>query len=295
MKYFSTKFTVKTADEVILQASRELIADIACECGYEAFVDTEDGVEGYVQVDEYDEPRLKEAMEGFPIEGVGIEFETEAVEDQNWNQTWEQEEGFAPIDIDGDIIIYDALHTDPSTLSDHAVLIGIEAQNAFGTGTHETTRMMVSSLNSMNLEGKRLLDCGCGTGILGITALMRGAGEVVAYDIDEWSVNNTRHNAELNGVGDKITVYEGDAHVISHISGFFDIVVANINRNILLADMHAFREVMSGKSVLLLSGFYGEDVPLLVEKAESLGMKLVSKRNEGDWHCLEFVSVEFVM
>src|SRR3712207_2646095 len=115
---------------------------------------------------------------------------------------------------------------------------------SFGTGTHETTRMILAQLLKTSLEGKRVLDCGCGTGILGIAASKLGAEDVVAYDIDEWSVKNTEHNAVLNGVNN-LSVVEGDASVLSHVSGMFDIVLANINRNILLSDMSKFKEVMS--------------------------------------------------
>jgi ribosomal protein L11 methyltransferase len=148
--------------------------------------------------------------------------------------------------------------------------------------------MIVGTLLDMDLKDKRVLDCGCGTGILAITALKCGAVDAVAYDIDEWSADNTRHNAEINGVADKIEVFEGNANVLSHISGVFDFVLANINRNILLADMPAFKEVMANGGTLILSGFYEEDVPLLVEKAESLGLNLKEKKEEGEWRMLYF-------
>ena len=139
----------------------------------------------------------------------------------------------------------------------------------------------------MNLNQKRVLDCGCGTGILGIAAMKMGAKEVVGYDIDEWSVENTRHNAELNQV-ENLNVYLGNSAVLNHVSGLFDLVVANINRNILLADMAIFREVMAPGATMILSGFYEKDVPLLVEKAENLGLRLSDKRVEAEWTCLIF-------
>lgn len=282
MKYFSTHFAIKCDDEALMQTSREILAAIAGECGYETFMDTEDGVEGYVQVDMYDEPLLKEMLTDFPVEDVEITFTTEEVEDQDWNETWEQEQGFEPIEIDGKLVVYDVLHTDAADL-DAPLLIGIHARNAFGTGTHETTRMMLSSLVNMPLEGKRVLDCGCGTGILAISALKCGAKEGVGYDIDEWSVENTRHNAELNGVGESIHVLEGDSKVLSHVDGVFDVVVANIFREVLLADMEHFKEVMNHNATLLLSGFYEEDAPLLIEKAEQLGMKHEKTITDGEW------------
>ena len=151
---------------------------------------------------------------------------------RNWNEQWENE-GFEPIVIDGRCIIHDTKHPAGDKAPDSPTLdITIEARQAFGTGTHETTRMIVGELLKMDLKGKRILDCGCGTGILGIVASKCGASEIVAYDIDEWSVENARHNAKLNGVKN-MEVLEGDRNVLSHVSGVFDVVLANINRNIL--------------------------------------------------------------
>ena len=285
MKYLVSHFTIQCADCDFMQPAREITAALAGECGYETFLDTDNGVDGYVQVDFYHEPAIREALEDFPMEGVTVTFETEEVEDKDWNETWEQEEGFAPINIGDRLVIYDVLHPSPTPNTQHPspISIGIQARNAFGTGTHETTQMIVGALLDIDLKGKRVLDCGCGTGILAITALKCGAADAVAYDIDEWSADNTRHNAEINGVADRIEVFEGNAHVLSHISGVFDVVLANINRNILLADMPAFKEVMAHGGTLILSGFYEEDVPLLVEKAESLGLSLKEKKENGEW------------
>lgn len=292
MKYYVTHFQIKTDDEALFRPSCELLAAIAGECGYESFMDTDTGVDGYIQVDAYDEQLLVESLADFPVDGVALNFVTEEVEDQNWNETWEQEEGFEPISIAGKVLIYDLYHTDESELSQNneEIKIGIEARNAFGTGTHETTRLMVSRLIASDLRGKRILDCGCGTGILAVAAIKCGAEEAVAYDIDEWSVENTRHNAQINGAADRLHVLEGDVNVLSHVSGVFDVVMANINRNILLSDMEMFHNVMDKGAHLMLSGFYDTDVPILVERAESLGLTLIDKIQEGDWCSLEFYS-----
>ena len=308
MKYLVSHFTIQCADGEFMQSAREITAAIAGECGYETFLDTDNGVDGYVQVDFYDKAMVEDSLADFPMEGVSVTFTTDEVEDQDWNETWEQEEGFAPINIDNRLVIYDVLHPElgdgclvlgdsgltdsntptPNTQHLTPITIGIHARNAFGTGTHETTQMIVGTLLDMDLKDKRVLDCGCGTGILAITALKCGAVDAVAYDIDEWSADNTRHNAEINGVADKIEVFEGNANVLSHISGVFDVVLANINRNILIADMPAFKEVMAHGGTLILSGFYEDDVPLLVEEAENLGLKLEEKRENGEWRMLVF-------
>jgi ribosomal protein L11 methyltransferase len=159
----------------------------------------------------------------------------------------------------------------------------IDAKLAFGTGNHETTRMIVKTMFETEIKGNSVLDCGCGTGILSIVAAKLGAAHVTGYDIDEWSVRNTEHNAELNGVSDDVEVLHGDAHVLTHISGMFNIIIANINRNILLNDMPYFKEVMAADGTLILSGFYEDDVPLLVEKASTLGLLYEGKKTENGW------------
>lgn len=284
MKYLVAKFTIKTGEEQ-MQICRDLLADSAACAGFESFEENEEGLEGYVQKELFDKESLDASIQDFPIEGTEITYTIEDVEDKDWNQEWE-EQGFEPICVDDQILIYDAKHPDlHSTTSPDHIEIGIEAKLAFGTGNHETTRMIVSTLLNTNLNKKRVLDCGCGTGILGIVAAKLGASEIIGYDIDEWSVENARHNAVLNGV-DNLEVYFGNASVINHINGFFDVVLANINRNILLADMKAFRSVLMDGGYLILSGFYEEDVPILLEKAQELGMQEVSRRSDNNWTCL---------
>ncbi len=284
MKYLIAKFHIE-APEDLMQVCRDLLADSAASAGFESFEETEDGIDAYVQRELFDKKALEDGIAAFPIEGVCITHSIEDAEDKDWNQEWE-EQGFEPICVDDQVIIFDAKHPDlhPTTSPDH-IEIGIEAKLAFGTGNHETTRMIVSTLLSMNLFKKRVLDCGTGTGILGIVSAKLGASEVVGYDIDEWSVENAKHNAQLNGI-DNMEVYFGNSSVINHISGVFDIVVANINRNILLEDMRSFRSVMQEGGSLILSGFYEEDVPVLLDKANELGLKEVGKRTDNNWTCL---------
>ena len=288
MKYYAVKFKIDSAPE-LLQTARELLADDVVEAGFESFEDAEQGLVGYVQTELFNRESLDHAISAFVMPEVAISYTIEEVEPKNWNETWENE-GFDPIFIGDRCVIYDARRLSPTPLSSlmAPLRIGIEAQMAFGTGTHETTRLMVAQLLDAQLSGKRVLDCGCGTGILGIAALKLGAEEVVAYDIDEWSVENTRHNAALNEV-ENLQVLHGDSRVLSHVSGVFDLVLANINRNILLADLPHFADVLSSSSgQLLLSGFYQEDAPLLVAEAERNGLQLLRKAGENGWACLVF-------
>ena len=287
MQYYSAIFHLKgdslTAD--IRQSAMDLVAALAAETGFESFEQTEDELIGYVRADLLDQESLSAILGDFPIPGVTVDFTLEEAENKDWNAEWE-EAGFDPIVIDGQCVIHDTKHAvDDSGLID----IVIDAKMAFGTGTHDTTRLMVGTLLASDLKGKRVLDCGCGTGILSIAALKCGASSVVAYDIDEWSVENTLHNAQLNQV-ENIEVLLGDIHVLSHVSGMFDFVLANINRNILLADLPSMCEVLVPGGSLIISGFYEEDTALLVEKAKELGLTLQSSSSSGNWKMLSFCS-----
>lgn len=282
MKYLVAEFKIECQDGMI-QIARDLLTDALGEAGFETFEDTEDGIKGYVQESLFDENAMNDVISNFMLPDVSISANIQEAEYKNWNEEWE-EAGFERININDSITIYDARHDDGNGIAS-GISIGIETKQAFGTGTHETTRMIVSTLLNIDLKGKRVLDCGCGTGILGIAASKLGASEVVGYDIDEWSSENAIHNAELNGVGN-MKVMLGDASVLKSVEGKFDVVFANINRNILLADMPAFVSVMADDSLLILSGFYASDVDLLIEKASSLGLSKIDSKSDSEWTCL---------
>ncbi len=286
MKYLVATFRIE-AQEDLMQACRDLLADGAAEAGFESFEDTPQGVEAYVQKDLFDKEELDAYLQDFPIEDAKIDYDIKDAEDKDWNQEWE-EQGFEPIYVGDQVVIYDAKHPElyPDTSNRPDIIeIGIEAKLAFGTGNHQTTRMIIGQLLQMPIKTKRVLDCGTGTGILGLTASKLGAKEVVGYDIDEWSVENAKHNAVLNGV-ENMEVLFGNSQVLNHVSGVFDVVMANINRNILLEDMKLFRSVMNVGATLILSGFYEEDVPVLLEKAEELGLKEKTRMVDENWTCL---------
>lgn len=281
MKYFEVEFTINpmSAD------ASDLLAALAGDAGFETFEEAENGLKGYVQQSLFDEDALRSCIADFPIEGISIIYNVREAEDRDWNEQWEQE-GFEPIIIPP-LAIHDGRHL-PEVESD--ISIEIDAKLAFGTGTHETTRMICKELISTvpELEEVRVLDCGTGTGILSIAALKLGASEAVGYDIDEWSADNARHNAVINRVDERFTSLLGDASVIDTIEGEFDLVLANINRNILLADMPRFVSKMHSGSKLILSGFYTADSPLLIQKAADLGLTFVSQNQDQDWACLVF-------
>lgn len=287
MKYYVANFDIECADE-LLQPARELLSAAACEAGFEAFEDTDNGIAGYVQRPLYDKEALDAAIVDYMPEGTQVTYNIEEVPDQDWNQGWE-DQGFEPIGVSDHLVIYDAKHTDMSMFAgdDGVMRIFIEARNAFGTGTHQTTRMILRRLLGMDLTGKSVLDCGCGTGILGIVALRLGANRVLGYDIDEWSSENAKHNAALNGV-DNLDVLLGDASVLDGVKEEFDVVIANINRNILLNDMIAFRSHLKTGGRLILSGFYETDVPMLEQAAQSNGLTIIDVVTDEEWACAMF-------
>lgn len=287
MKYYVANFDIECAEE-LLQPARELLSAAACEAGFEAFEDTDNGIAGYVQRQLYDKEALDAAIADYMPEGTQVTYNIEEVPDQDWNQGWE-DQGFEPIGVSDHLVIYDAKHTDMSMFAgdDGVMRIFIEARNAFGTGTHQTTRMILRRLLGMDMTGKSVLDCGCGTGILGIVALRLGANRVLGYDIDEWSSENAKHNAALNGV-DNLDVLLGDASVLDGVKEEFDVVIANINRNILLNDMTAFRSHLKTGGRLILSGFYETDVPMLEQAAQSNGLTIIDVVTDGEWACAMF-------
>ena len=287
MKYFVANFKIECEAE-LMQPARELLSAAACEAGFEAFEDTDDGLLGYVQRPMYDKEALDAAIADYMPEGAAVSYAVEEVPDQNWNQGWE-DEGFAPIGVSDNLVIYDAKHTDREMFAgdDGVMRIFIEARNAFGTGTHQTTRMILRRLLAMDVQGKSVLDCGCGTGILGITASRLGANPVLGYDIDEWSADNAQHNAALNGV-ENMSVMLGDASVLNNVAECFDVVIANINRNILIADMSAFRAHMKEGAQLILSGFYEADVPMIEAAAKYHGLSLCDVVTDEEWACALF-------
>lgn len=283
MKYIQVKFTAAPDSQDV----RDIIAALAGEVGFESFSDEPDGLVGYCQEDLFDADALGYTMKSFPMPGVKVSFTASKVEDRNWNEEWEKG-GFEPIIIDSRCAIVcknmEETGPVPDAMDAIPMKIVIDAQQAFGTGTHETTQMIVSLLLDQELKGKRTLDCGCGTGILSIVAARCGAREAVCYDIDEWSVRNARHNAELNGV--EIDVLEGDKSVLSHVNGVFDVIMANINRNIILDDLEAFAGVSTADSKMILSGFYEQDAAPILQKAVELGLKESLRLLNHGWCCL---------
>ena len=279
MKYFEVTFTTSPCNETV----NDVVSALAGEIGFESFVEWENGVQAYIQQNLFDEEALKSMVADFPLPNTTVEYTIAEAEDKDWNEEWEKN-FFQPIVIGDRCCIHSTFHKDtPQT--EYEILIN--PQMAFGTGHHETTSSIISELLEADLQGKSVLDMGCGTSILAILASMRGADPITAIDIDDWCVNNSRDNIALNGINN-ITVEWGDANLLKGRAPF-DVIIANINRNILLADMAQYAACMHPGSELFMSGFYVEDIPVIQEKAESLGMEFIHHREKNNWAAVKFI------
>ncbi len=276
MKYFEVDFQLSP----LSQDACDILAALTADAGFESFEETQHGIRGYVQQPLLDRQALEDIVNNFPIMGTNIIYTINKAEDKDWNEQWEQE-GFEPIIVGNNrLAIHDGRHL-PSQPAD--ISVEIDARLAFGTGTHETTQMICEWMLDMPMKGLRVMDAGCGTGILGIVALKLKVSHVTAYDIDEWSSDNTRHNAVINRVDSQLSVYCGDASLLDSKTADYDLVLANINRNILLNDMPRFCQIMKQDAKLILSGFYTEDIPLLEARGKELGLTLTGAKNRDKW------------
>lgn len=278
MKYFEFTFNTNPCTETV----NDVLAAVLGDAGFESFMEREGGLTAYIQQSLCDEDAIKSALAEFPIPDTEITYRFAEAEDKNWNEEWEKN-FFQPIVIGDRCVIHSTFHTDvPQAEYD----IVINPQMAFGTGHHETTSLIISELLDSELKGKSLLDMGCGTSILAILARMRGAAPCTAIDIDEWCVRNSIENIGLNRVSD-ITVEQGDAAALTG-KGPFDVVIANINRNILLNDMKQYVACMHPGSELYMSGFYVEDIPFIREEAEQNGLTFIHHREKNRWAAVKF-------
>ncbi len=257
--------------------SEILIAELG-ELPFESFVESEFGVTAYIQKQLWNEHILDEL---FILQSpeFAISYTIEEIEQVNWNEEWEK--NFEPIDVDGKCHVRAPFH--PKTNAEFDIVI--EPKMSFGTGHHETTHMMIQHLLEMDVRGMKTLDMGCGTAILAILAEMKGAGPIDAIDIDNWCYLNSIENAQRNNCT-QIAVYEGDATLLKGKN--YDLIIANINRNILLADMQSYVDCLNPNGVLLLSGFYNEDIPAIDDCCTTKGLTFVKKHERNNWVSLKY-------
>ena len=277
--YTKVKFTVTPNEEV----ATDVLAALLAEVGFESFVPEEGGMSAYVPQALHNEESIAAVVAEFPIEGFTITYESEFIEGEDWNAQWEKNY-FQPIVLGEDCVIHSTFHTDvPKARYD----ILIDPKMAFGTGYHQTTCHMLRAILASDMEGKSILDMGCGTALLAILARKHGATDVVAIDIDEFAYENAKENIVLNGTPD-IEVRLGGAEAIKE-SDCFDFVIANINRNILLMDMVNYVRCMHSGSQIFISGFYTEDMEVLKEEASRHGLRYLDYAENDRWAMMRFV------
>jgi len=271
--YIEYNFTVTPKEP----ATEILIAELGA-VGFESFVENKNGLTAYIQKEDWDSTIL-DAIFVLKSDEFLIEYNQNEVEQTNWNAEWEK--NFTPIQVDELVSIRAPFHENPNLKYD----IVIEPKMSFGTGHHETTHMMVQHLLQLDLENKKTLDMGCGTGILAIFAEMKGAKPIDAIDIDNWCYENSTENVTRNNCHN-ISVYEGESSLL--VNKKYDVIIANINRNILLMDMEVYTNCLNEKGVLLLSGFYEEDIPIIDAEVSKYNLKLETFIQRNNWVALKY-------
>jgi ribosomal protein L11 methyltransferase len=259
-------------------ASDILIAELG-EAGFESFVEETDGVLAYIQKTDWRENILN-SVAILTNENFEISHEIKKIEQENWNATWES--NFSPIQVGDSCVVRAPFHDKPKVLYD----IVIEPKMSFGTGHHETTYMMLQHILDYDFEEKSVLDMGCGTGVLAILAAMKGAKAIDAVDVDNWCYQNSLENIERNN-SDHINVLEGDAKLLRGRK--YDVIISNINRNILLADIATYAKCLNENGVLFLSGFYEKDLDSISEKCLEVALKFEKKLEKNKWVAVKYV------
>ena len=283
MNYIEVSFSIKALDSAEINAEmvREILVAELGVLDFESFINTKEGLEAYCQEDVFDEASLRD-LYIFQNPDFEIHLEVKTIQQQNWNAEWEK--NFKPIEVDGRCVVRAPFHDKKQVEYD----IVIEPKMSFGTGHHETTHQMIAQLLDIDVLGKRVLDMGCGTGILAILACMKGASSITAIDIDEWACQNTLEKVRNNQCS-QVIVKKGGAELLKNHE--YDLILANINRNILLNDMESYANSMRSESVIVFSGFYISDINTINQKARSMGMRLLRQSERNSWVALVYQMV----
>jgi len=263
-----------------LQPATEILIAELGDAGFESFVETETGVNAYIQKEEWN-VNILDGIQILNSDGFTIAFDFNEIEYTNWNQEWEK--NFNPIVIDDLVTVRAPFHDKPTTKYD----LIIEPKMSFGTGHNETTQMMIQHILKNDFKNKSVLDMGCGTGVLAILAEKVGALKLDAIDIDNWCYQNSLENVERNNCK-HISVYEGDVALLEGKK--YHSIIANINRNILLADISAYAKCLNENGSLFLSGFYKADIPLIEVECKKNNLELVETMERGSWVSLKFIN-----
>lgn len=275
--YIEVRIDITPCDETVT----DVLASLLCDIGFESFVPDQAGTTAYIQKGLFDKDALDSIVTTFPIPGYILKLSIQEIEGKDWNAEWERNY-FKPIVVDNQCVIHSSFHTDvPSCDYD----IVIDPKMAFGTGHHATTSLIISRLLSTPLIDKSVIDMGTGTGILAILSAMKGATIINAIEIDPFAHINAVENVKLNQ-HPEINVILGDANALSPLPKA-DIFIANINRNIILNDMDKYVAAMKPGATLLISGFYEEDMPILLQRAQEYGFSYIAHSVDNRWTCIE--------
>ena len=258
----------------------DVLSALLCDEGFDSFVSVEDGLKAYIPAVDFEKESVEAALGSFPF-SAEIEWESNLIKGQDWNAEWEKNY-FKPMVIANRCVIHTSLHTDYPQLEDEIV---VDPKMAFGTGHHDTTNQMVEAILDTDLKGKKALDMGTGTGILAMMASMRGAESVVAVEIDRDAYENAIENVEMNHINNVCLVC-GDASALEGKEDK-DLLLANINRNIILADLGKYVKELKQGGMMYLSGFYEDDIPMLEEAAQSYGLSRLGQSSRNRWAILK--------
>lgn len=280
--YIEARLDVTPCDE----AATDVLAALLADRGYESFVPDEKGLTAYVKKELFSEDAFREVTADFPFEGTAVEVTWKVVEGRDWNSEWEKNY-FQPIVVGDRCVIHSSFHTDIPVMPYDIV---IDPKMAFGTGHHQTTSLIIGRLLDMELTGESLIDMGTGTGILAILAAMLGAADIEGIEIDPMAHANAIDNARLNGAG-RIRLTLGDASALPTTPSA-DLFIANINRNIILADLPAYVKTLRPGATMLLSGFYEKDIPMIERSAARHGLTLAETRTDHDWAAIRLTKAE---
>jgi ribosomal protein L11 methyltransferase len=271
MNYLKLTVNIKPFEEWL----RDVLTAQLTEIGFESFVETDNGFEGFIPEKDFNEEEVAQLIKTFE-ENHTFEVQKELIEEKNWNEEWEKNY-FKPLVVADKCVVRAPFHKEYPVL-DYEIVI--EPSMAFGTGNHETTSMMLEAILENDMQDKMVLDIGCGTGILGILASMKGARKITAIDIDEWSFKGATENAQINGIKN-MEVKLGDASLLGDEK--FDIIFANIHKNVLLNDLPVYARCLNKNGLLFMSGFYMDDFPEINEKAKLLNLKEACLKTKNDW------------
>lgn len=278
MSYLVLHFMINPASDT----ARDILIAMLADSDFDSFEYTESGIDAYINKDNFQEDNVNSIIKDFFIQNVSIDYKIDIFDDKNWNEEWEKN-GFEPIIVDDLCVIHDSNHLNVPQLKYDII---INPKMSFGTGTHETTRMLIKEILQSDYNGQTVLDMGCGTCILGIGMSIRGAKSIVAIDIDDACIKNSIENCQINGIKN-VKILHGDSSLLSGMS--FDTVIANIHKNILIKDLPNYVSVMNPGAILYMSGFFTDDSEDIIKEAQKYKLVHSKTLEMNKWCVLQFV------